>query len=204
MCLLIYQAADFHMPDMIRTTWTQLIDDIHDRTLEKGQNSNEQPFEAVINAIRDLSHKLTSETYFPPREIIPLVEKYAFQKQRNVGSHKWVPDLFIDVGIPYETIVPVLEDMFYSAEVPFSGNNRLVLANHLVYVVERWLNDCIRNNKPVFGSREGSEGVVGVLGVLEENGLRGDELDAVREIRRKVGRYWGMGAIWIGNGWSKM
>lgn len=183
------------MPDMIRGTWEQLINNVHNETLAKGANSNEQPFEAVINAIRDLSHKLTSELYFPPREIIPLVERYAFQNQRNIGSPNWVPSLFIDVGIAYETIIPILEDMFYSAEVPFSGSNRVVLANHLVYVAERWLSDCIRGNRPVYGSKEGADGMIGVLGVLEANGLRGGEVDVVREIRRRVQRYWGIGLV---------
>lgn len=179
------------MPDMIRTTWASLIASIHTQTLAKGPNSNVRPYEVIVNTVRDLSHKLTSDTFFPPRELIPLIEKYALEYPDNVASRNWVPELFIDIAIPYETIVPILEDMFFAAEVPFSGNHKMVLARHLVYVASRWLDDCVRGNKPIFGSRDGGQAMVAILESLERNGLAREELEASREVKRKVTRFWG-------------
>lgn len=190
-CLLIYQAADHHSPEDIRSTWASHIEETHDLSMEKGPNHGEQPYEAVITAIRDLSHKLTSEDFFPRREIVPLVERYAVQyHQRDIAPANWVPELFLSIGTPFEAMVPILEEMFYSAEIPFnSAQNRLMLANHLVYVVRRWAEDCIRESKPLFGGREGANAVIAVLGVLEANGpLRGNELEVSREIRSRVAR----------------
>lgn len=189
--LLIYQAADHHSPENIRNTWAQHIDNTHRLIEDKGSDASEEPYEAITTAIRDLSHKLNSEDFFPRREIIPLVERYAFEFQRNVAPANWVPDLFISIGTPFEVIVPILEDMFYSAEAPFTGQHRMVLANHLVYVVQKWAEDCARENKPLFGGRDGAEGIVGVLGVLESKGLKGLEFDVSRDVKARVARTYG-------------
>lgn len=103
-----------------------------------------QPYEHIINCVTDLANRLQlSDSIFNAQLIIPLLEKYAFERQHNVGSPTWVMDLLLSIGLAHESIIQVLESMFYNdVEPPFNGQNRIILANHMVYVTRLWFEHC--------------------------------------------------------------
>lgn len=62
---MIYQAADHRNLSDIKSTWTHLLDQTHNVTLERREP---QPYEAVCEVIRSLGRRLhLSENVFPIR-----------------------------------------------------------------------------------------------------------------------------------------
>lgn len=187
--LLIYQAADHRNPAHVQAAWQSLLESEHRKIEQMGDQAGERPYEAIVTAVRSLAHRLNlSETTFPPQILIPMLEKYAFEYQRGVGSPNWVMDLFIDVGIPYDTILSVLEGMLYNDEVPFRGQNRRVIACHMLYVIKQWYRDCVRRNERLFGGEDIATNVNNILMTLTRNGLNQTETQEVTELRRKIER----------------
>ncbi len=129
-----------------------------------------------------------SETVFPPALIIPMLERYAFEHQRGVGAPTWVMDLFIEIGIPFETLVSVLETMFYNDEAPFLGRNRRIIADHMVYVIDVWYKHCMRTNQRLFGSEENAAAITQTLAMLLQNGLSEKEQRMAQELIAKIER----------------
>lgn len=76
-------------------------------------------------------------------------------------------DVFLDLQIPYDAILPVLERMLYNDEAPFQGRNRNYIAHEIVYVCVRWHRDSTRagGDRP-FGRQDTLEAVNELLGVL--------------------------------------
>ena len=103
-----------------------------------------------------------------------MLSRYAFTHQRGVGPQTWVVDVFLDLHVPYETLVAVLENMFFNEEAPFQGRNRRVPATYLVYVIQRWWEDSTRAGGLALGGVENCIAmsdtlrVVMTAGVLEE------------------------------------
>lgn len=57
---------------------------------------------------------------------------------------EWVLETFLDLGVPYDTLLPVLESMFYNDEKPFQGRNRRWIAEDILYLCQRWYADTLR------------------------------------------------------------
>jgi len=128
--------------------------------------------------MRSLGHRLNlSETTFPVPDLVPMLERYAFEFQKGVGPETWVVDTFIDVGVPYESLFPVLEGMFYNDEAPFQGRNRRYIANDIVYVVRQWFQDSIRSAGNLLGGENNAVAISQTLLMLQQSG----GLDARRE-----------------------
>lgn len=85
-----------------------------------------------------------SEYIFPPTDLVPLLEIYAYEHQRDTGPHGWVVDAFIEAGIQEETLLRVLEEMFWRDEVPFRGAARKRLLGDAVYVAEKWWTNVVK------------------------------------------------------------
>ena len=184
-CILIYHAADYRDPTDIRNTWRNLIDAVHTETTAQGQI---QPYEAIVEKLRELGSRLNlSETAFPIPDLVPMVEAYAYLNQRNVGSPTWVMDLFLDLRIPYESIFPVLEAMFYNDEAPFHGNQgRVVIGNDMVYIAQRWYQDSSRGTGRLFGSETNALAISQTLEMLERNGLDAERVEACQVLRARI------------------
>jgi nuclear pore complex protein Nup155 len=129
-----------------------------------------------------------SETIFPPQILIPMLERYAFEHQRGVGSPTWVTDLFIEIGVPFETIVSVLEGMFYNNEAPFEGNNRRIIASHMFYVIQNWYQQCVRSNQHLFGGDDNAATISQTLLMLTQNGLDKEEAREAQDLRHRIER----------------
>lgn len=192
---MIFQAAGYTNPADVDATWTNFLDATHAQILEKTAETGPtdpqppKPYEVVIIAVRDLAYRLNrSETTFPPEQLIPKLEKYAYEQQRGVGPATWVMDLFIEIGIAFERIVPILESMIHNDEAPFHGRSRKYLANDALYVIERWYQDCIRHNKDLFGGSEYAAGISDFLQMLTTNGLEGNKVHDAQELRVKIER----------------
>ena len=181
LCLLIYQAADHRNPADIRATWQNLLDRTHEESIER----NRTPYEAVVEHVRTLGHRLQlSESMFPIPDLLPMLKRYAFEFQNGVGPPTWVVDTLVDLNVPFSVLLETLENMFYADEAPFSGRNRRFIADDVVYVAGLWFRDSLRDGGVVFGDEGAAGGVAQVLGVVLQSGLldpaRADEGQALR------------------------
>jgi nuclear pore complex protein Nup155 len=186
--LVIFESAN-HRNDMdIKAIWQMLIEQTH----SKVQNDPEPvllPYEAIINLIRDMANRLkNSETTFSPTMLIPLLELYALQEQNGIGARNWVMDLCIHVGWPFEIIIAVLNDMFYADTPPFQARNKQILADHILYCVGQWYDECMRSNQRLFGSEENAQEICTMLDELVNSGLTAEETEVANVLRRKIER----------------
>jgi nuclear pore complex protein Nup155 len=141
--------------------------------------------------MREMAHRLSrSETTFSPTLLIPMIETYAIEFQHEVGPRTWIPDLFIEVGFPFETIASTLQNLWYNNVAPFTGTRKHVLAGHMIYVLGRWHQDCLKKNTRIFGSDENAQDVNSLLGQLEREPLGPQERDALSTLRGNITRSW--------------
>ncbi|KAL4957209.1 Non-repetitive/WGA-negative nucleoporin C-terminal-domain-containing protein [Aspergillus filifer] len=183
-CLQIFYIADYRNPADVRATWQHLLQDLHDQTTLRG---SPQPYEAVIDKIRSLGSRLRmSESVFPIPTLLPMLERYALEHQRNVGPETWVVDTFFDLGVPHETIYSVLEGMYYTDEAPFHGANRKIIARDLLYTIEHWFHDTVRLGGVVFGSDIIAERILEMLVLLQQGGISGEQMAVAMELRARI------------------
>jgi nuclear pore complex protein Nup155 len=80
-------------------------------------------------------------------------------------------DLFLDLEIPHETLLPVLEQMYYSNEQPFVGNKRKMIAAKTVHLIQKWFEVSERSGERVlFGGEENFSTVQDCLQTLLRQG----------------------------------
>ncbi|KAJ5216574.1 non-repetitive nucleoporin [Penicillium cinerascens] len=185
-CLQIFFAADYRNAADIKATWANLIQDVHEITETRG---TPLPHEAVIEKVRSLGSRLRmSETVFPIRELVPLLERYSLEHQyhRQLNRTHWVVDLFLDLGVPHESLYGVLEAMFYTDEAPFHGSNRRIIAADLVYLLNAWFMESARPGGTVFGSDVMAERVSETLVLLQQGGGSQDIVEASQELRHRI------------------
>lgn len=186
-CLLIFQAADHRRPADVTSTWQNLIDQTHQETVERGQP---QPYEAVAEKTRSVGSRLhLSENVFPISDLLPMLERYAFEFQRNVGPAHWVIDVFLDLQVPYDVILSVLERMFYNDEAPFQGRNRKHIADDILYICRRWYEDTIRTVQQPFGGHETVAAVSQLLRLVTENGIDPDKREECATLRQRLEQF---------------
>ena len=147
-----------------------------------------QPYEVVIEKVQSLAKRLNlSETMFPIADIVPILEKYAFEFQNGVGPRTWPMDSLIGVGVPFESLFTVLESMFYNDEAPFQGRNRRYIANNLISVVKLWFQDSSRGGGKVLGGESNATAITQTLMMLQQSGLLdGETLDECRALRANI------------------
>jgi nuclear pore complex protein Nup155 len=184
--LQIFFLADYRNAADIKTTWHHLVHDLHAVTVERG---SPQPYEAVVEKVRSLGSRLRmSETVFPVRELVPLLERYSLEHQRNVGPDHWIVDLFLDLGVAHESIYAVLEAMYYTDEAPFQGPYRRFIAADLLYLLEGWFQETMRLGGMVFGSDVVAERVSETLLLLQQGAaVNGADIEGQsRDLQRRI------------------
>jgi nuclear pore complex protein Nup155 len=185
-CLQIFYIADYRNPADVRATWQHLLQTLHDEAVARG-SAGPQPYEAVIDKLRSLGARLRmSDAVFPIPILLPMLERYALEHQRNVGPPTWVIDTFFDLGVPHETIYSVLESMYYIDEAPFHGSNRKIIARDLLYTIEHWFHDTVRLGGVVFGSDLIAERVEEMLTLLQQGGISAEQMAAAHELRARI------------------
>lgn len=182
-CLQIFYLADYRNAADIKSTWQHLIQDLHDATVESGTS----PLEAVIDKVRSLGSRLRlSETVFPIRELVPLLERYSLEHQRYRSSPHWVIDLFLTLGVPHESLYGVLEAIYYNDEAPFHGSNRRIIGADLVYLLEVWLAESSRPGGIVYGSEAMAARVSEALLLVRGGGGSQDVVDRAQYLLRMI------------------
>ncbi|KAG8531679.1 uncharacterized protein KY384_003311 [Bacidia gigantensis] len=190
LCILIYQAADHRNPADIRLTWNNLIQTTHEDAVDQQERISQapKPYEVVIEKARSLGTRLNlSETMFPIPDLLPMLERYAYTQQRDQGPETWVVDTLVEIGVPHESLFPVLEGMFYNDEQPFHGRNRRVIANDIVYVVKLWFQETTRGKGKVLGGEQNMAAVSQTLLMLQQNGgLEGSRAEECAGLRVRI------------------
>ncbi|KAL3428477.1 non-repetitive/WGA-negative nucleoporin [Phlyctema vagabunda] len=188
-CLIICQAANHRTDADIMSTWQNLLDVVHTKIVED-PNATVQPYEAIINIVCDMASRLNfSESTFSPAILIPMIERYAFEQQRDVGPRTWVVDLFLRVHFPHEIILSTLTSMFYNDEAPFSGRNRRVIAEHILYILEQWYQECASNNMRLFGGEQNAVEIDQLLiELIDTGGFQPAELQGAQQMRARIAR----------------
>ena len=157
---------------------------MHDETIERNEA---EPYEAVADKVRSLGSRLRlSESTFPIPILLPMLEKYGFEHQRNVAPENWVIDLFLDLQVPYESLFDTLEAIFYTNDVPFLGVNRKVIADDIIQLVGRWLNDTLRGGGIILDSEQGALRVDQMMQALTHEGARAGIDDGMMQMSRLI------------------
>lgn len=170
-CLQIYAVADHRDIMQIKTTWQQLLQSVHD---EATARDTAQPYEVIAEKIRTLGNRLRlTESIFAISLLLPMLERYAYVYQRDVGPSTWIIDLFLELQMGCEKLFDVLESMWYANEAPFQGRNRDSLGNDLIYVIEQWLHQTTKGGGIIFDSDAGAVRVDQMLQTLLQTGAQG-------------------------------
>ena len=174
------QAADHRDPQSIQTTWQNLLESIFK---EAEARDEAKPYEFIAQKVLEMGQRLElSETTFDVGILLNVLESHAFTYERGVGDPNWVIDIFFELGIPDEVIASRLVEILEAGSLPFTGSNRKIIADHIIYVVQRWFNDTVRTGH-IFGSTDQADTVLYWLEGLQQLGvLDQPRLQAVQEL----------------------
>jgi nuclear pore complex protein Nup155 len=174
-CIQIYQVADHRNPADIKSSWQNLIEQTDSQSLAL-HGKHAQPWEAVGEKVRELGRKLNgADSVFPIQILLPMLERYAIQPHDRKPPPNWAVDLFLDLDVPHETLLPVLEGLYYGNEHPFVGSKRRLIAAQMIYLLKSWFGESERRGERIaFGSEENASLALDCAATL----LRTEELDA--------------------------
>lgn len=207
LCLLIFNAADYHNPRVIADTWKQLINSTHEDVEERLAAYEESrhghgvgdnvvsatgppplPYEAVSMQIQTIAHRTSlGSLIFPIDVLLTIVCEYALAKQQDasIGANPaWPVLLFLQLRVSHAMIVRVLERILDTQEVPFTGRRRKAVVEWINTVVSIWCHELELSG---LGSAKGdasmAQWVVDLMGRAERTVL--DILASVRDARLK-------------------
>ncbi|KAF2264081.1 nucleoporin-domain-containing protein [Lojkania enalia] len=181
-CLLIYHAADYRNLPNIRSTWTNLVEQIHHTAVAAKHTA---PWELVALEVERIGQRVNlNENIFPVNVVLQLLMQYDITyythdtaplgRRAAAGGDDdkipcmnltWPVDVLVKLGAPFEMMVSTLEQLWYAQEHPFGGRNRRLLVKWLVYVVEQWYEFSRRSGRP-FGTEENAIGLGDLLRVV--------------------------------------
>lgn len=197
-CLLIYHIADYRNISDIRATWQNLVEMLHAKQVKANQESAKsksssaraqaQPYEIVAERIRELGARMSlNETIFNIPTLVLIIEKYSLNWRNPTipaSPTIWM-DIFLDISVPHESLLAVLENIFMTAEKPFdTQRTRRYIAQDLVYVCRRWFDESGRSAGQIFGGEENARNVLEVLQIVIEEGGLGEQEKAEAETMR--------------------
>ncbi|RMZ73349.1 non-repetitive nucleoporin [Pyrenophora seminiperda CCB06] len=192
-CLLIYHAADYRSVPDIRSTWTNLVDQVHRKALTDRQSA---PWEAVSLKVEDLGHRTNlNDNVFPVNVVLQLLLQYDLEfyvhdanapNAQNLALNTnltWPIDVFIKINAPFENLVATLEALWYAQEQPFAGRNRKLLVKWIIYLVEEW-SKISRRTGTLFGGPENAIGLAEVMRIILGSDVLGRDMDDQSWIQR--------------------
>ncbi|OTA55948.1 nucleoporin Nup157/170 [Hypoxylon sp. EC38] len=163
LCLLIYHVADFRNSTTIAQTWSSLIQQTHENVAEqwsvydaerrkRGAQAGDpppQPYEVLVGQIQDICHRSSNDSFiFPVPTLLPEICRYAFENAQDtrIGADvNWPVIVFLNLGVSYDLVMRVLEQMFEAQEVPFRGAGRARIIEWIIYVAGQWVRELSRN-----------------------------------------------------------
>lgn len=189
-CLVIYQLADYRNSSDIAGAWQNLVQAEHDAAEAR---ADVVPWEVVSEKVRSLGRRLElSETTFPIPIVLPILLQYMFAHPAPGRNETWAIDLLSDLGVSYETILGVLESLFYrKTETAWAGTRHEAVARLMVYVSRKWLEQSGRGGGILFGSDENAVAVADVLGaVLDDKPscLGAEERERAALVKEQIAR----------------
>ncbi|PHH63665.1 hypothetical protein CDD81_5646 [Ophiocordyceps australis] len=154
LCLLMYHLANYRNPSTILTTWTSLIEQIHDEVMsrrarvEEGAPPPPLPYEAVSGKIQNIAHRTSLDSFvFPIENLVPELCRYALVNQQDgtIGADpSWPIQLFLVLGVSHDMLLRVLEGVFETQDYGFSGMARNRIIEMIVYLVNDWVAEMRR------------------------------------------------------------
>lgn len=187
-CLLIYSIADHRNPVDIKTTWQNLLNAaINEDRIVDNSAIEGLPWELVGQRVREIGRRLEgNDATFPLHDLVPLLEKFKHRALRSEPRPpaSWVLDIFVELEVPFETLLPVFEQMYYSHEEPFDkAHRRVELASEMMDLLDRWYSDSERRGERIaYGSEESAIAVQEIVVTL----LRGDLDQGARYIGQRL------------------
>lgn len=70
--------------------------------------------------------------------LLPMLLDYAVNTDQS--DYRWAADIFIDNHVPFESLLTVLENIFFNNEVVWKGQRRRYIGNTMLYSIEKWKN----------------------------------------------------------------
>jgi nuclear pore complex protein Nup155 len=121
---------------------------------------------------------------------LTLLLEYLFQQaDTNKSSREWPVDLLLDVGVPLDSVLAVLENLSFNDGAEWSTSRRRVIAALTVYVCQKWLAETTIAGGLPFGGEEGAQAVLEILrGLSDLRILSGRDGDALRDLIESVQR----------------
>lgn len=160
LCLLIYNAADYHNPRVISDTWKQLINNTHEdveerlaafedararKSLDPNTGPPPFPYEAVSMQIQTIAHRTSLDSLiFPVEVLLGNLCEYALTRQQDasIGANpSWPVLLFLQLRVSHAMVVRVLERLLDAQEVPFTGRRRRVVVEWINTAVSLWCHE---------------------------------------------------------------
>lgn len=185
-CICIFAVADYRNSSDIEATWQRLIEQTHANAEESGDIA---PWEAVASKVRMLGSRLhVGEAVFPVPTLLPMLERYAIEYQRGNEPQNWVSDLFIELEVPLDGLVAVVEAMWHSGEAPFTGRSLGFLSAELLHLIQAWAKESERQgDRKIFGSDEAADSVEEILALLARGGeLDGERRRVLEQLRARI------------------
>jgi nuclear pore complex protein Nup155 len=108
----------------------------------------------------------------------------------SLSTFIWPIDLLLDLNIPHETLVTVLEDIFYNPEAAWTKEKvKSKVARALVYTIDLWYDVTSRTQGVVFGSDENAVKMLNLVKeVLGYRGLGREGREEAERVREKIER----------------
>lgn len=106
----------------------------------------------LVGQIQDICHRSSNDSFiFPVPTLLPEICRYAFenaQDRRIAADVNWPVIVFLNLGVSFDLVVRVLEQMFEAQEVPFRGPGRVRIVEWITFAVSQWIRDLNRNGRP--------------------------------------------------------
>nr|POE54564.1 nucleoporin [Quercus suber] len=187
-CLLSYQIADHRNPADIRAAWAGVIQTADDEAI--AGKAAAQPWEVVGAKILEMGRKLNiSDATFPIQTLVPMVERYFIKPYATHPPTTWPVDIFLDLDVPHELLLPAFEGVFYGNEEPFNTpSKRRIVGVQMVYLLQRWLDHSERvNDRVVCGNEDNATAVLDCSNSLLCGGILDERsLELVEQIKDTV------------------
>ena len=106
------------------------------------------PYEVLSNKIRDIAHHTSLDSFvFPVDKLLPELCRYAVghQQDATIGADPcWPVQLFLALGVSYDMITRILENVFDTQDYGFSGMVRNRCIELIAFVVHEWVAEVRR------------------------------------------------------------